>query len=1507
MGRSALTVGISTYSYRGLKNLEAPARDAEAIAQQLEASFSPFRVERLPGVKDKANDGLKTGKTSQVTLRHLQEALVRYFKPRGTTYSDTVLFYFSGHGLYDDLTGKSYLATSDTNREDNKWGYALTDLSALLRDSPVKRQIIWLDCCHSGGLIAVKDANPGEQSGYSRCFVAASQEIESAYELTSGSYSVLTDGLLQGLNPERVPGQWIDTLSLCAFVNQYLKNVRKTYPQRSLFLNVGEPIDLTYIKVGSTPVEGLSELQVDVCPYRALNAFDFTQEDVEVFFGRTALTDELLAQIYEHNFLAVLGPSGSGKSSVVRAGLLYELQQGKRRSGTETWYILPIIRPGESPLRNLAGVFIPEILQTKKKGEALLSSSLSDLKARGAEALVDLIIEDYEQPVVLVVDQFEEIFTLCRGSQEKEQERRDFLDCLFGAVDTLAGQLRLVITLRADFLGKCLEQSYGNLAGRIKDCRVDITPLTDSKLDEVINKPAAIVGLQVAPYLQDRLKEHIKEAPGSLPLLEYALTELWRDWHTRYTSGDADVGNQLTFEGYDRIGGVAGALEKQANAVYESFAESTVKQGLVQRIFLELVQPGEETEDTRRQVLKRELISEIHPEAMLDEVLGKLVEARLVVTDEVPTENDPNAVVIELAHEATIRHWQQLRYWINKHRQDLPLIRQLRADAVTWQAHQQQPKYLLTGARLNAALDCVQKYRALGYFSDAVQAFVRISRETWIADEKEREGQILEALYMTAEVQWNQHQQLESLLTMTRAGKRLQQIRKKRPEIEPDNTCKVVSKLQQTLYGRIQEKNRLEGHDKIVRAITFSLNGKIFASTSDDQTVKLWNAVDGNFISTLQGHKDIVVVIAFNSNNRTLASAGDDTTVKLWNVMNGRLISNLEGHNSKINSLAFSPDGQALASASDDKTIRLWNMSDGQLVSCLQGHKDIVVDLVFSPDNRTLASASDDKTIKLWNALNGTLILSLEGHSDRVTSVIYSQDGKTLASGSEDKTVKIWKVVDGKLTSSLEGHNGIVNSVVYSPNGQILASASSDKTVKLWNMRDATLISSLEAHSDVVAAIVFSSDGKALASASWDKTIKIWNVSDGSIVSSLEGHDSNVRAIAFSPDGKTLASASDDKTIKFWDAASDRYTLLRHNDWVNAIAFSPDGKTLASASEDRTVKLCNMTDGSIIANLNGHDSGVRGIAYSPNGKILASASADQTVKLWDVVDGRFFLSLEGHNAGVDAVVYSPDGTTLASASWEQAVKLWDAIDGSLIANLEGHSARIRAVAYSPSGTTIATAGDDKTIKLWNAVNGRFLCSLEGHTNSVSTIAYSLDSKVVASADNDGTINLWNAIDETLIISLEEHSSSVIDVTYSLDGKVLISASLDKTVKFWNATNGSLISSILTPERVHASACSPNRKTLATVGNTNIIRLWNVADGSLISELTGHTRTIKEIIYSPDSKLIASASIDNTIRLWNVDFDLNFDAMMVRSCDWLRDYLTHNPRVSASDKKLLIDV
>ncbi|NEQ66888.1 MAG: peptidase C14, partial [Symploca sp. SIO2D2] len=1422
MGRDALVVGINTYSYGGLGKLEAPARDAEAIAQQLEASPNPFRVERLPGIKDKANDSLKVGKKTPVSLRQLKKALVRYFKPRGETYADTVLFYYSGHGLYDDLTGKSYLATSDVNPDEEKWGFALRDLAELLRESPVKRQIIWLDCCHSGGLVAVKDANPGEQAGYSRCFVAASQEIESAYELASGDYGVLTEGLLQGLNPQRLPGQWIDTLSLCAFVNQYLKDVRQTYPQRALFLNVGEPIDLTRCPGNETAAEKLPELQPDNCPYRALNAFDFTPEDVEVFFGRRILTDELLGQIYQHHFLAVLGPSGSGKSSVVRAGLLYELQQGKRRSGTETWQILPIIKPGESPLRSLAGVFIPETFRFKKKGEALLNSSVAELREVGAAALVEMIEEEeYEQPVVLVVDQFEEIFTLCRGSEEKEQERKQFLNCLFGAVDALAGKLRLVITLRADFLGKCLEQSYGNLAERIKASQVDMTPLTDAELDEVICKPAETVGLQVAPYLQKRLKEHIQEAPGSLPLLEYALTELWRDWHTRYQAEGSTASNQLTFEGYDRIGGVAGALEKQANSVYESFASSSVKQGLVQRIFLELVQLGEETEDTRRRVLKQELISEIHPEEMVDEVLSKLVESRLVVTDETPTENDSSAVVIDLAHEATIRHWKQLRYWLNKHRQDLPLIRQLRKETATWQVNEQKSKYLLVGARLDAALDCLEKYRELGYLNKAVQTFIQVSYATWIEAETEKERQILEALCMTAEIQWNKNQQLESLISITKAGVRVQQLRNSHLEVKPDNCQKAVRKLRETLYRRIQEKNRLRGHSHEVKAIAYSPDSTTLASASLDKTVKLWNAQNGSLLATLQGHRGEINVIAYSPDGATLTSASDDKTVKLWNVQNGSLLTTLKGHSHSVKAIAYSPDGAILASASLDKTVKLWNPQDGSLLTTLKGHSHGVNAIAYSPDGAILASASLDNTVKLWNAQDGSLLTTLQGHANWVNAIAYSPDGTTLASASDDNTVKLWNAQNGSLLATLQGHRGEVKAIAYSPDGAILASASLDKTVKLWNVQNGSLLATLQGHRGEVKAIAYSPDGATLASASDDNTVKLWNAQNRSLLTTLQGHSHEVKAIAYSPDGATLASASLDKTVKLWSVqnSSPLTTLKSHSYLVKAIAYSPDGATLASASWDKTVKLWSAQNGSLLATLEGHSYYlVSAIAYSPDGTTLASASDDKTVKLWNAQNGSFLATLKGHSHRVKAIAYSPDSTTLVSASDDKTVKLWNPQDGSLLTTLKGHSHEVKAIAYSPDSTTLASASLDKTVKLWNAQNGSLLATLQGHRGEINVIAYSPDGATLTSASDDKTVKLWNVQNGSLLTTLKGHSHSVKAIAYSPDGAILASASLDKTVK-----------------------------------------LWNPQDGSLLTTLKGHSHGVNAIAYSPDGAILASAS------------------------------------------------
>jgi len=532
MSRDALVVGINTYQFEAW-NLKTPGENAEAIAQILER-YGGFRVKRLPEVKDKANNSIRVGQKTKVTSTQLEDALVQLFKPEGSYFPDTALVYFSGHGLCKDrgIRGGNYLVTSDVNPDLNNWGISLQLLRQLLQESPVRKQIIWLDCCYAGGLINMDEANPGEKKGYSRCFIAGSREFEVAKEDISGQHGVMTQALLYGLDPSRCQGRKIINYTLIDSIIQYLEQQQITIPQRPLYSNVGEHIELIFAPKVAEEAAATVVL-VEAEPYKGLQAFDFTPEDAQYFYGRTALTDELLEKICQQNFLAVLGASGSGKSSVVRAGLLYELQQGKRRSGTEQWEILPIIKPGEHPLQSLADAFIePDV--PSKRAERLRESYVSSLQDEGAVALAELVADYDASCVVLVVDQFEEVFTLCQGSEEHEKERRQFFECLLGALEQTEGKLRIVITMRADFYGKCLEQQYAGLTEQIKANCVPVTPLNAAELREAITKPAELVRLKVEPELVQRMIADVQGSPGSLPLLEFALTELWEQWREQW-------------------------------------------------------------------------------------------------------------------------------------------------------------------------------------------------------------------------------------------------------------------------------------------------------------------------------------------------------------------------------------------------------------------------------------------------------------------------------------------------------------------------------------------------------------------------------------------------------------------------------------------------------------------------------------------------------------------------------------------------------------------------------------------------------------------------------------------------------------------------------------------------------------------------------------------------------------------------------------------------------------
>ncbi|MGR3279347.1 nSTAND1 domain-containing NTPase, partial [Acaryochloris marina NIES-2412] len=712
MSRNALIVGINQYQSQSLQDLKAPALDAEAIAQRLEEDGDFDTLYRLPEriTEGEAKKPLVSD-THPVTREQLEQALKHLFRPDSSQAPDTALFYFSGHGIPDkDGFDKGYLATSDINPNQSRSGLSLRWLQWLLSESTVKQQIIWLDCCHSGSLLVkVEAANPGHGESKDRCFIASSRDFEQSWEDLNSPYSVLTKALLDGLDPQRLPGRWIDTFALVDYVNQALKGELQT----PVCTNFGDAINLT--RTWQVQAESTSESQGDsgICPYKGLEFFDCNDEDPKYFFGREQLVGQLLDQVRTSNFLALVGASGNGKSSVLRAGLLHQLKLGRRISGSDQWRIR-ITRPDRQPMQNLALAFVEEGLSDLDRAAEL--GKASGLLKEGAAGLQRLVQASSAPRTVLVIDQFEEVFTRCENPEEREQ----FFGCLMGALSDVDNKLRLIIAMRADFIVKCMEQEYSGLARQIDQHLVSVLPMKADELRAAICRPAEQVNLQVEPALVTEIFNDIDGAPGSLPLLQYTLKELWQQRQD----------NHLTLASYQALGGIQGTLDQRATAIYNEFEKA--EQQTVQHIFQQLTQLGEGTEDTRRRVFQDDLVTEPkHPAQRVQQVIERLSspENRLIVTSQVVSKSDESTrmSIVDVAHEALIRHWKLLRQWIEQNRDLLRKQRRIEASAIAWRNQGQKSGYLLQGLPLIDAIQFKKEQGNTFPLSDNGHTFIQKS------------------------------------------------------------------------------------------------------------------------------------------------------------------------------------------------------------------------------------------------------------------------------------------------------------------------------------------------------------------------------------------------------------------------------------------------------------------------------------------------------------------------------------------------------------------------------------------------------------------------------------------------------------------------------------------------------------------------------------------------------------------------------------------------------------
>ncbi len=1118
--------------------------------------------------------------------------------------------------------------------------------------------------------------------------------------------------------------------------------------------------------------QDLGRRPTNKCPYRGL--FAFREEDAQFFFGREAFTDKLLEAVQNKPLVAIIGSSGSGKSSVIFAGLIPHLRQINHSHVTT-------FRPGSQPFHAFTNALLSYLgTSTRCQATQNLVSDLQDI-------LNNIPLEDSEK-LFIIIDQFEELYTLCQDTQE----RQSFIDNLLTLVNN-ANNFTFVIALRADFFDQAL--SYRPLADALQHNDLKLSQMNNQELQAVVEKPAALLDVTLESGLTKQILGAVGNQAGNLPLLEFGLTQLW----------EKQINNRLTHTAYNEIGGIEAALARYAEQVYSKLNLEELEPA--RRIFVQLVLPRVGTEDVRYLANRAEVGEENW------NVVMHLASKRLIV---IGRDETTKKETVEIVHEALIREWERLRQWIKQDREFRIWQQELRTTMQQWEKNNQDESELLRGKRLIDAevwlqrrpdeLHLEQTYIAasLALREKEFQQKRRLKKlivissvgasftltgafgiGLWQTDVQRRQAQKneIKAITVSSENLLLANQKLDALISALEVGIRFKQI------INTDWQLKqqFVKTLQLAVDSE-KELNRLQAHTNWVYNIAFSPDGKIIVSAGLDGKVIVWNLEDGSH-KILNGHEDKVFSINFCSKGNIFVTASADKTVKVWNI-DGSLSKNLK-HKDSVLKASFSPGCETLVTASGKK-VSLWNINS-QTEKTIWNDSDIVNSVSFSTIDKIIAVGTSDNKVKLLD-LDGNEIQSLNGHNDKIHSISFSQDGKTIATASWDKTAKLWNL-EGKELATLKGHTDRIFDISFNPDGKTIATASWDKTVRLWNL-DGTLRTIIKGHNARILSVSFNPKNKVMASAGADNIIKLWKL-DNSLLP-IQAHTSAVRSVSFSKNGAYMATGSEDGTAKLWTTSGRLIKVIDKNTGgVYGVSFSKDSNLIATANVNKTAKIWSSSNYKNIVTLQGHKGEVFYTRFSPNGKTVATASADKTAKLWNL-NGDNITTFKGHSDRVVDVNFSPDGTLIATASDDHTAKIWK-LDGSLCATLVGHDDEVNGIDFNPNGTQIATASDDKTIGLWK-VDTNTLCKsnknkqiylkdkdnqrLYDHEERVIGIKFNQYGNMIASTSFDNTVRLWNDSGKRTHI-FQGHDDWVWSADFSSDGKKLASASNDTTVRFWN--------------------------------------------------------------------------------------------------------------------------
>ncbi|MCP6762323.1 MAG: caspase family protein [Fischerella sp. CENA71] len=1487
----AFVIGINNYG-NGISSLQTAVNDAKKLIEILRTKHSYQVWVCLDEVAILSN--LK---------KFLEQTLPQQVKP-----DDRLLFYFAGHGvaLNGDDGPQGYLIPQDAKLGDSKTYLPMTYLQEYLSNLPCRHFLGIFDCCFAGAfrwsstrdLLAAPEVIHKER--YDRFITdpawqiitsaAYDQKALDAFNLNTergqiGNHSPFAAALLEALEggadiypPATHGNPQGDGVITATELYLYLRDAVEPATQENrrrqtpgiwplkkhdkgeyIFLTPGHLLNLP-------PAPPLDESQN---PYRGLESFN--EEHSQLFFGRQALTEQLFTQISQQPLTIVLGASGTGKSSLVKAGLIAYIK--KLDPTHQQWHILAPMRPGESPLRALNHTLTSE----NSLLSAITSLPISDKVENLFAKLTTWMESNPQLKLLLVIDQFEELITLCKD----EQERKLFLNFLAKTVKNYPQQLRLVLTLRLDFESQFRDSA---LKQYWIGARFIVPPMTRTDLRQAIEEPASAKVMYFKSDdpnypLIDRLIDEVVNMPGALPLLSFTLSELYLKYLKRQRIAQQrgeTIDRAITETDYQELGGVIPSLTQRADSEYDELVkQDEAYEQTIPNVMLRMV--AVDGELARRRVALSELDYPEPENARVMEVIRRFSVARLLVQGQ-DIEGQP---YVEPAHDALVQEWQKLAMWKHNAEDNLILQRRLTPAAQEWKNIKSNEQSSKAIAKLEPVLDWLDRGFDFveNLFNKINHQFVRSQQQTSDNQERSRDqpqqflwnaNPYLEVLHEKLNSPDNWFNQLEAEFVQ-------QSFRQKQRNIHLRWSIAIGVILGLSGFATIAligQRGQLIGQIGALRQA---------AELNLDQNQTL----DGTIQSLQAGNIFKQPLLQLFPPDSQLKEQVRGTLQKA--VYTVKETNRLVEYERPIRSVSFSPDGERLATGGDNGIVHVRNLQD-QLLTKLQGHQGSIRSVSFSPDNQLLASAGDDGTIRIWNLL-GQLLAKLQGHQGSVRSVSFSPDNQLLASGGDDGIIRVWDM-RGQLLVKLQGHQGSIKSVSFSPNGQLLASGGDDKIVRVWNLQNQQA-TELKGHQTSITGVSFSPNGQLIASTDEGDTARLWNL-QGQQLQKWETRQIKPWDVAFSPDGQQLATAGGDGTLRFWDLKGNELErFVGHQGPIRSLSFRRDGQLIASAGDDLTVRLWNLR-GQQLAESTDHQQSVNGVSLSKDGRRIVSAGNDGTF-LWNL-QGQQLTGSRIDQSSFNSVSFSPDGQRWAAAGQDGVIRIWN-LQGQLVAELKGHIGLINSVNFSPDGQKLVSAGNDDTIRLWNLQNQpdsqQQPLVWQAQQQGVNSVSFSGDGKLIVSAGKNSTVRVWN-LQGNLQNNFPGHLGAVYSSVFSPDGKQVASGGDDGTIRFWNL-QGEPIGGLfqLYGPQVMSLVFSRDGKRIISGNSLGRVQLWDVLTKAPLPLAAWNTEqsSVNSVALNQDDKLLATAGKDGSVKVWQIE---SFDELMNRACSRLDDYLKNHP-------------